>query len=135
MRSTTMSSEQHEIGEYISELQLVDHHVHGPLSATLPDEELAELFTESDRPVAIGTARLDTQVGFAVRAHCAPLLGLPRHASAADYFDARRLHSPERLAEIFMRHNGISRYLIDTGIANEVTFDIETMARVTETPV
>ena len=40
-------------------------------------------------PLADFDSGFDTQLGFAVRAHCAPLLGLPEHAEPQDYWQRR----------------------------------------------
>ena len=44
----------------------------------------------------------DTQLGFAIRAHCAPLLGLPKHAEPQDYWQRRSQFTETELARIFL---------------------------------
>lgn len=130
-----MKSAQQELSEFISSLPLIDHHMHGPLRTTLDEADLIDRFTESDRPAAAGTHRFDSQIGFAVRAHCAPLLNLPRHVSAERYFRMRNDYSPEQLVEVFMGGDGIRRYLNDTGLSDDITFDSGEITRMTGVPV
>src|SRR5947199_10198934 len=71
-------------------LLLVDHHVHGATIAPL-DRGLFEAgFTESPWPAPAGTSHLDSQLGFAIRRWCAPLLGLPAHAPVEAYLARRQ---------------------------------------------
>ncbi|MGH3969470.1 MAG: amidohydrolase family protein, partial [Mycobacterium sp.] len=62
----------------------------------------------------------DSQLGFAVRAHCAPMLGLPKHADAEDYWQRRCQLSEPELAKLFLRGAGVSDWLVDTGFAENV---------------
>lgn len=124
-----------EFESFVSSVELIDHHVHAPLNSALPAEQLMDMFTESDRPVAAGTHRFDSQVGFAVRAHCAPKLGLERHASAEEYFAKRAEFTADQLAGTFLQGLGIARFLNDTGITNEITQSSEEFSRNAGAPV
>ncbi|MBV8930665.1 MAG: amidohydrolase family protein, partial [Mycobacteriaceae bacterium] len=57
----------------------------------------------------------DSQLGFAVRAHCAPLLGLAEHTDPRAYWLRRNESSEQELAELFLRAAGVSDWLVDTG--------------------
>jgi hypothetical protein len=63
------------LAEHIESVPLVDHHVHGcwlqPPDRTRFENGLNEANTE---PLASYDSAFDTQLGFAIRAHCAPLL-------------------------------------------------------------
>lgn len=109
------------INEFISNVELVDHHVHGPLNSHPSYEEIISMFTESDRAPAAGSNGFDSQVGMAVRAHCAPLIDLERHVSTEAYFAHRRTFTPEELMRRLMGLNNVKVYLNDTGINNELT--------------
>lgn len=104
-----------ELETVISQLRLVDHHVHTSLRAQPTADEFAQLLTESDRPPAPGTSHLDSQIGFAVRRHCAPLLGLEPHAPMAEYVDTRRGLEPATLDRLLLEAAGVERWLVDTG--------------------
>lgn len=119
------------LGEHIAAVPLVDHHVHGCwLQAgdrTRFENGLNEANTD---PLADFDSAFDTQLGFAVRAHCAPLLGLPRHADADAYWNRRSAHSEEEVARLFLSAANVSDWLVDTGLASGVA-DLGEMAAVT----
>ena len=71
-------------------------------------------------PLADFDSAFDTQLGFAVRAHCAPLLGLPRHADADAYWNRRSEHAEDALAKLFLSDAKVSDWLVDTGFASGV---------------
>ncbi len=99
----------------IEEMPLVDHHVHGALKDDVDRSSLEELLTESDRPIPEWMTQFDSQLGFAIRRWCAPLLGLPAHASADAYFERRvELGTPEVTSRL-LRSAGIGHFLIETG--------------------
>ena len=99
----------------IEEMPLVDHHVHGALKDDVDRSSLEELLTESDRPIPEWMTQFDSQLGFAIRRWCAPLLGLPAHASADAYFERRvELGTPEVTSRL-LKSAGIGRFLIETG--------------------
>ncbi len=115
--------------EHVEGVRLVDHHVHGcwleRQDRTRFDNALNEANTE---PLADFDSAFDTQLGFAVRAHCAPLLGLDRHAGA-DVYWAERSTMPEReLAQGFLTAAQVSNWVVDTGFASGVA-DLGQLAR------
>lgn len=102
--------------EHITALELIDNHVHGYWTSS-PDRPgfenaLNEANTDS---LADFDSGFETQLGFAIRAHCAPLLGLPRHAVPEEYWAARRACSAAQLAQLFLPAAGASDWLLDTG--------------------
>ncbi|MBA0051116.1 amidohydrolase [Streptomyces sp. AJS327] len=104
----------------LAELRLTDHHVHSALRAH-PDSaaDLAGFLTESDRPPPEHVTPFDSQLGFAVRRHCAPLLGLPAHASPEEYWAARSALTPGELTERMLRAAGVDHWLVDTGFGTD----------------
>ncbi|MFP5345669.1 MAG: amidohydrolase family protein [Actinomycetes bacterium] len=115
------------IDEALADLRLVDHHVHGPLRGDVTREELELLITESDRPAPVGT-QFDSQVGFAIRAHCAPLIGLPAHASADEYWQERARRSAEELTRTFLGASGTAHWLLETGYKGDQILDPQGLA-------
>ena len=104
------------VDEHLARLRLVDNHVHGFwLSSDRARFEngLNEANTE---PLADFDSGFDTQLGFAVRAHCAPLLGLPPHADADSYWQRRSAMTEIELAALFLPAADVSDWLIDTGL-------------------
>lgn len=105
------------LGESIAGLNLVDNHVHG---FWLTDGDRARfengLNEANTEPLAQFDSGFDTQLGFAVRAHCAPILGLPPHAHPDDYWEQRRRFNPTELAALFLAEAGVCDWLVDTGL-------------------
>ncbi len=111
-------------------MPLIDHHVHGcwlqPGDRARFENGLNEADTE---PLADFDSAFDTQLGFAVRTHCAPLLGLPSHVDADTYWDRRcELGEPE-VGRRFLSSAGVSDWLVDTGFGEGVS-DLDEMAAV-----
>ncbi|MEV6316548.1 amidohydrolase family protein [Streptomyces sp. NPDC051776] len=100
---------------------LVDHHCHGIVRSALGRGAFASYLTESDAPAAPGTSYADTQLGFAVRRWCPPLLGLEPHCPTSVYVTRRRELGPEEVARRLLRATGIATYLVDTGPYGDLT--------------
>ena len=104
------------LAEQIGAITLIDNHVHGFwLSGTDRsrfENGLNEANTES---LADFDSGFDTQLGFAVRAHCAPLLGLPAHAAPQAYWERRSTLTETELARIFLPAADVGDWLVDTG--------------------
>jgi predicted TIM-barrel fold metal-dependent hydrolase len=96
------------------DLPLVDHHCHGIFREPLARAEFEANLSEAPGPREV--TLFDTQVGFAVRATCAPLLGLPRHPPSEDYLARRAELGPDEVARRLLAATGISDYLVDTGL-------------------
>ena len=107
--------------EHIEAVALVDHHVHGCWLTPGDRPRFENALNEANiEPLAPFDSAFDTQLGFAVRAHCGPLLGLPRHADAERYW-RRRCEIPEsELARLFLSAARVSDWLLDTGFARGV---------------
>lgn len=109
------------LAEHIAGVALIDQHMHGCWTAAGERRRFENALNEANtEPLADFDSGLDTQLGFAIRAHCAPLLGLPKHAEPHDYWQRRSQHSETELAQIFLRAAGVTDWLVDTGYAEEV---------------
>ncbi|MGI9161414.1 MAG: amidohydrolase family protein [Mycobacterium sp.] len=110
-----------EIGEGIDALDLVDNHVHGYWLAERDRRGFENGLNEANTaPLAGFDSGFDTQLGFAVRAHCAPVLGLEPHVDPDSYWEHRSRQTPEELARLFLRAAGVSDWLVDTGLPGAV---------------
>lgn len=105
-----------DIEEYLAELPLVDHHVHGTLLPPLSRGEFESFLTESAEPIPAWMTQFDSQVGFAVRKYCAPVLGLPEHTDADTYWNARASKTPSEVSRLLLTTSGIAESVIDSGI-------------------
>lgn len=117
------------LADHLASLPLVDHHVHGVAKGPLDRAGFEQLITESDRPVPAWMSTFDSQLGFAIRKHCAPLLGLAPHASADDYLAARAQHDEASLSRLFLSAAGVSDYLVDTGYLGDAVTGVDELAK------
>jgi uncharacterized protein len=101
------------------ELVLVDHHVHGVLRADVDRDSIEALLTESSAPPPAGTTAFDSQLGFAIRRWCAPLLGLDPYASADDYLRRRLDIGAAEAARRLLSGAGVATWLVDTGYQSD----------------
>jgi uncharacterized protein len=117
-----------QLDDHIAGLPLVDHHVHGVVKGPLDRAGFEQLITESDRPVPPWMSTFDSQLGVAIRRHCAPLLGLAPHVSAGDYLAARAAMDESDLNRLFLGKAGVSDYLVDTGYLGEAVTGVDELA-------
>ncbi len=104
------------LSEHLDALVLVDHHVHGAFLDEPGDQAFRDALNEADTaPLAPGTDPLESQVGFAVRRWCAPLLDLPAHASAPDYLARRRALGQAEVDARLLGAAGVGTWLVDAG--------------------
>lgn len=110
------------LAEHLLEVPLIDHHVHGCWDSAGSRERFENSLNEANtEPVAAFDSAFDSQLGFAVRKHCAPLLGLAEHAEPQDYWQRRSQLTEPELAQAFLPAAGVSDWVIDTGFAAGVT--------------
>lgn len=102
-------------------MRLIDHHCHGAVTTPLDRSGFEALATESDRPAPAGCSMFDSQLGFAVRRWCAPVLNLPAHVSPADYLDRRAELGPAEVNERFLRAAEVDAFLVDSGFGPALT--------------
>lgn len=107
------------LDEHLAGVSLVDNHVHGFWTSTTDRARFENGLNEANtEPLADFDSGFDTQLGFAIRTHCAPLLGLPRHVDADDYWQRRSSMTAADLASLFLSASGVSDWLLDTGLAD-----------------
>ncbi len=111
----------------IDAMPLIDHHCHGIITEPLDRAAFEDPITESEWPAPDGTTHFDTQVGFAIRRYCAPVLGLAPFASPEDYL-ARRRELGAEASERLLRATGISDYGIEVGHRGDEILDPDGMA-------
>jgi uncharacterized protein len=101
------------IAEHIAQVTPIDHHCHGVVRDGLTFPLFTSLLTEGD--TAHPGEEFNSPLGLAVRARCAPLLGLERHAPADEYWATRAAMSNADVSRTFFLASGIGRYVVDTG--------------------
>jgi predicted TIM-barrel fold metal-dependent hydrolase len=118
------------LAQALTDLQLVDHHVHGVFSEPVdrPTFE-ASLNEGSTDPIPAFMTQMDSPLGFAIRRWCGPLLGLDPGAGADDYWTARAATDHDALATTMLEAAGVDRWVVDTGFNGDL---ITPPARLTE---
>ena len=108
---------------------LIDHHVHGCFTVELDRPGFEESLNEaSTEPIPTFMTQFDSQLGFAVRRWCGPLLGLPGGAGPDEYWRRRAELAPAALAAAFLPPAGVSRWLVDTGFWADRVCSPDTLA-------
>ncbi|MFI0155254.1 amidohydrolase family protein [Streptomyces lydicus] len=128
-----MSTEQ--LLAEINRLPLVDHHVHGALRRSPDRSALEQMLTESDRPIPPWMTQFDSQIGFAVRRWCAPVLGLAPHADPETYVARRAELGTDEVNRRLLDASGIGHYLLETGYKGEDILGPQGMAAASGRPV
>jgi uncharacterized protein len=106
----------------------VDHHVHGATTGALDGAAFETGFSESPWPAPAGTTHLDSQLGFAVRRWCAPVLDLPPHVDAHSYLTRREELGANETTRRFLSASGVEWFLVETGYRAEQTLGPTEMA-------
>jgi hypothetical protein len=102
-------------------VRLIDHHCHGAVTSDVDRAGFEALATESDRPAPPGCSMFDSQLGFAVRRWCAPVLGLPAQASPSDYLQRRRELGPAEVNARLLAAADVDVFLVDSGFGPALT--------------
>jgi uncharacterized protein len=115
--------------EHVGSLPLVDHHVHGAFTAELERADFEVHLNEgSPERIPEWMTQFDSQLGFAIRRFSAPVLGLPAHASADEYWTRRSELGVRTVTERLLRAAGVSDWLVDTGYAADAVLGVDEMA-------
>ena len=118
-----------ELADAVEQVRLVDHHVHGAFVSSPSRTAFGNAINEADtEPLPDDVDPFDSQLGFAIRTWCAPVLGLPRHASAHDYWTARSALDEPAVNHRFLQAAGVSDWVVDPGIGAGSLLDPESMA-------
>ena len=104
----------------VSELELIDHHVHAPLARAVDDATLQRLLTEADDLPAPGTSVFDSHLGVAIVRRCPAALGLAQVTGPDDYLAARRELPVDELTRRLLDASGVDEWLVDTGMGADL---------------
>jgi uncharacterized protein len=115
-------------------LALVDHHVHGIMTGELDAAAIEFGLMESSWPPPAGTTAFDTQVGFAVRRWCAPVLDLEPLAPADDYVRRRLELGSTEAARRFLTASAVDVWLVDTGYQSDAVTSPDELVTLSGTP-
>jgi predicted TIM-barrel fold metal-dependent hydrolase len=121
-------SGSYALAQHIDAVPLIDQHAHGCWLTAGDMRRFEDALNEANtEPLADFDSAFDSQLGFAVRAHCAPILGLPKHVEPQLYWECRSRFSETELAQKFLPAAKVSDWLVDTGIDDGVT-DVSVLA-------
>jgi uncharacterized protein len=115
-------------------LALVDHHVHGILSGELDAADIESGLMESTAPAPPGTTAFDTQLGFAIRRWCAPVLDLEPLAPAGEYLGRRLELGSAESARRLLTAAAADTWLVDTGYQSDALTTPAELAELSGTP-
>jgi predicted TIM-barrel fold metal-dependent hydrolase len=115
----------------LTDLPLVDHHCHGLVRRDLDRPGFEALLTEAGGPGALGGSLFDSQIGFAVRRWCAPLLDLPAHAPVDEYLSRRADLGADEVNRRLLAATGTRTFLVDTGYLPEPITSPDELAALT----
>jgi uncharacterized protein len=120
-----------ELDPTLADLPLVDHHCHGLVRRDLDRAEFEAMLTEAEGPGPLGGSLLDSQIGFAVRRWCAPVLDLPAHAPADEYLARRAEFGADEVNRRLLAATGTQTFLVDTGYLPEPITSPDELAALT----
>lgn len=110
------------LAQHVQQVALIDQHMHGCWLSAGDRRRFENALNEANtQPLADFDSGFDTQLGFALRNHCAPVLGLPRHVDAEAYWARRCQLSEPELAQLFLPAAGVSTWLVDTGLGDDIS--------------
>ena len=112
----------------VDELLVVDHHCHGVLRRDVDRTGFESMLTEADEPGPLSPTLFDSQIGFAVRRWCAPVLDLEPHAEPEAYLERRADLGHEEVTRRFLCAAGTGTYLVDTGYVPEPILEPSALA-------
>jgi uncharacterized protein len=114
--------------------ELIDHHVHGVMTGDLDRTGFESLITEAAGPHGPGISLFDSQLGFAVRRWCAPLLDLEPFAAPEQYLERRAQLGAAEVNRRLLTAAGVREWLVDTGFQGNILTTPEQMAAASGTP-
>ncbi len=107
------------LAQHIADVPLIDHHVHGCWLTAGNRSRFENALNEANTE-PLRDSGFDSQLGFAVRAHCAPVLGLPRHAGPQQYWQRRSQLGETEVARRFLQGAAVTDWLVDTGLTGNI---------------
>jgi predicted TIM-barrel fold metal-dependent hydrolase len=119
------------LSEYVAQVPLVDHHVHGAFAQPVDRARFERSINEgSPDPIPTWMTQFDSQLGFAIRARCAPVLDLAAHAPADQYWARRTELGEAEVTRRFLRAAGVSDWVVDTGYLGNDILSLDELAEV-----
>jgi uncharacterized protein len=118
----------------VTQLALIDHHVHGVLTGDIDRQAIESALSEGDAPMPPGTTSFDTQLAFAVRRWCPPLLDLEPLVPPDEYVRRRLELGSAEVARRMLTAADVEAWLVDTGYHSDAVTTPEQLAALSPTP-
>ncbi len=112
-------TDQQPTDHRLTDRRLIDHHCHAVVRRDLDRTGFELLLTEAGSVGPLGGSAFDSQIGFAVRRWCAPLLDLEPHAAADAYLDRRAELGHAEVTRRMLRAANLEALCVDTGFEPE----------------
>src|SRR6185437_3836456 len=113
-------------------VRLIDHHVHGVVTTDLDRAGFEELIAEGRAEPS--RTMFDTQLGFAIRRSCAPVLDLEPFAPADEYLRRRAELGAREVNRRLLAAAEVEMWLVDTGFQGARLTTPEQLAAASGTP-
>ncbi len=115
--------------EFVEQLPLIDHHVHVPSGTDGSQLRFQKALNEAHTgELSEPSWSYDSQLGFALRRWCPPLLDLAVHATPGQYWARRSELGEVEVARRLTRAAGVSDWLVDTGYSPDGAISLQEMA-------
>jgi predicted TIM-barrel fold metal-dependent hydrolase len=123
------------LSDHLRGIALIDHHVHGAFNKPVDRAAFEASINEgSTDPVPDFMTMFDSPLGLAIRRWCAPVLGLPRHAAADDYWARRSELGPDELTATMLARAGVARWVVDTGFKGDMLTTLDQLTELSGRP-
>jgi uncharacterized protein len=123
------------LADHLRGIALIDHHVHGAFNKPVDRATFEASINEgSTDPVPGFMTMFDSPLGLAMRRWCAPVLGLPRHAPADDYWARRSELGPDELTATMLAGAGVARWVVDTGFKGDMLTTLDQLTELSGRP-
>lgn len=113
----------------LESLPLIDHHCHGVLDVELDRAAFEEQLTEAQDGQPPGVSAFDSQIGFALRRWCSPVLDLEPHADPDSYLERRAELGAAEVNRRFLEAAGLQALYVDTGYTPQAMLEPPELGR------
>lgn len=125
---------RHELRGAVDAIGLIDHHMHSVFRVDVDRPAFEKAMTEARTASSAPLTAFDSQLGFAMRRHCAPVLDLQPFADPAAYLARRSALGGQETARRMIAASGIELALLDHGFAADDLFTPEELTARTGLP-
>jgi hypothetical protein len=115
-------------------MPLVDGHCHTITTGPVDEEAFERWCSEASSPPRSGESYLDSQLGWAIRRWCPPVLGLPAHCPIPEYLKARLALPADEAMRRLLHAANLAQLLVDTGLSGDSMATVDDLSRAADAP-